>query len=255
MTNRLPISCYIVAHNEGDRIGITIGSVRDWVDEVIVVDSGSTDNTVAVCEALGARVIYNKWPGYGFQKRFAEDQCKHYWVLNLDADEEITPALRDEIIALFAADEPQMAGYILKIRDLLPGETKLAPFTHTDLRTRLYNLRKARVQAIASYDPVEIKEGKTATLNAPALHRSFRSLAHMLEKINAYTSVQANDLLKKGVTLPQVRLVTELPVAFFKCYFLRAYCLRGWRGFIYSMVFAYGRFIRIAKYIELSRNR
>ena len=87
----LPLSVFIIAKNEADRIGDTIRAVRHLTDDLVVVDSGSTDGTQEVAEALGARVIFNPWPGYGPQKRFAEEQCRHVWLLNLDADE-VVPA-------------------------------------------------------------------------------------------------------------------------------------------------------------------
>ena len=92
MTDRLPLSAFIISKNEADRISRPIKSVIDWVDEVIVVDSGSTDDTVAVAERLGARVVHHEWKGYGAQKRHGEDQCRNHWLLNLDADEEVTEA-------------------------------------------------------------------------------------------------------------------------------------------------------------------
>ena len=93
-SKKMPISCFIIARDEEQRIGRTIRSVIDWVDEVILIDSGSTDKTVEIANALGARTLFNKWPGYGPQKRFAEEQCSHDWVLNLDADEVVTQALQ-----------------------------------------------------------------------------------------------------------------------------------------------------------------
>ena len=87
----LPISVTIIAQDEADRIGMAIASVRDWVDEVVVVDSGSTDGTPEIAQSLGARVIHHDWPGYGQQKRFAEDQAQNDWILNIDADERILP--------------------------------------------------------------------------------------------------------------------------------------------------------------------
>ncbi|MET0638726.1 MAG: glycosyltransferase, partial [Hyphomicrobium sp.] len=108
---KLPLSCFIIAKNEADRIAATINSVKSWVDEVVVVDSESSDTTVSVAEAEGSRVIVQPWLGFGGQKRFAEDQCRNPWVLNLDADEVVTPALKDEIIALFAKDVPPEVAY------------------------------------------------------------------------------------------------------------------------------------------------
>ena len=96
----MALSCCIIAHNEGDRIERCIRAAQPIVDEIVVVDSGSTDDTVAKAKALGAKVFYNAWDGYGPQKRFAEDCASHDWILNLDADEVVTPELAREIAAL-----------------------------------------------------------------------------------------------------------------------------------------------------------
>ncbi|MDX2073548.1 MAG: glycosyltransferase family 2 protein [Alphaproteobacteria bacterium] len=253
MSKSLPISCFIIARNEGDRIARTIGSVAGWVDEIIVIDSGSSDDTVAVCERLGARVIFHAWPGYGLQKRFGEEQCRNNWLLNLDADEEVTPALASEIAALFSGDAPSLAGFHLKVRDLLPGEESLSHFSYTNLCLRLYDKRWARFSDSPVHDSVIVEEGGTQILEFPVLHRSFRSLAHMVEKINSYSSAQAAAMQHKKMLLPHLRLLIELPLAFVKIYCFRGYAMRGWRGFAYSVVYAFGRFLRVAKYLESSR--
>jgi glycosyltransferase involved in cell wall biosynthesis len=250
MSSKLPISVFIIAHNEVDRITAAIESVRDWVDEVIVVDSGSTDGTMSLAQSLGARVLYHEWQGYGLQKRYAEDQCRNEWLMNLDADEEVTPELAQEIADLFAGGRPLMAGYVLQIRDLLPGETKLAFKAHTNFVLRLYNRKEGRFSDSPVHDSVQIEKALTLTLKAPVLHRSFRHLTHAIDKMNSYSSVQALNLQKKGMRYPVLRLVTEFPLAFFKGYILRMYCLRGRRGFMYAMNYAFTRFIRVAKYLE-----
>ena len=246
----LPISVFIIALNEADRIHQPINSVHGWVDEIIVIDSGSTDTTVQTAESLGARVCFHAWQGYGLQKRYGEDQCKNRWLLNIDADEEITPELKAEIHSLFQNGEPSEAGFTLRIRDLLPGESKLSSFAHTNFVLRLYNRTKGRFSESPVHDSV-ITEGSTRILNAPVLHRSFRSLAHMLEKMNFYSSMQAQNLQKKGLTLPVIRMLIEIPFAFFKDYILRGYIFRGRRGFINAVMYSFARFIRIAKYLEL----
>ncbi len=98
---RIPLSVFIIAQDEEERIAKTILSVRDWVDEVIVVDSGSSDNTVSLSESLGAKTCFHKWQGYGIQKRYGESLCKNKWILNLDADEEVLDELKDDIIKRF----------------------------------------------------------------------------------------------------------------------------------------------------------
>jgi glycosyltransferase involved in cell wall biosynthesis len=251
MSVKLPISVFIIARNEADRIGVTIKSVIDWVDEVIVIDSGSEDKTVEVAESFGAKTFFNAWNGYGLQKRFGEDKCKNRWLLNIDADEEITPALADEIQQVFAAGKPQFAAYSIPVRDLLPGETELARGAHTNTCIRLYNREHARFSDSPVHDSVIVQRGQVGALTQPALHRSFRSLAHAIEKMNSYTTAQAKHLCKRRMFLPHVRLVLEFPVSFFKDYILRLYCLRGLRGFTYAIVYAFSRVVRIAKYLEL----
>ena len=121
------LSCCIIAHNEGDRIERCILAVRGIVDEVVVVDCGSTDDTVAKAEALGAKVFYNAWDGYGPQKRFAEDCAANDWILNLDADEVVTPELAREIAALMRAPGGPVAGLPLPPGDRLSGPRQAAP--------------------------------------------------------------------------------------------------------------------------------
>lgn len=251
MNAPLPISVFIIARNEADRIHVPIRSVREWVDDILVVDSGSTDATVQVAQALGARVLHHDWPGYGPQKRFAEDHCRHRWLLNIDADEEITPALAREIQALFASGEPPEAGFIFRIRDMLPGEPELSRFAHTNYVLRLYNRDKGRFSDSPVHDSVIIPEGRTRALEHPVLHRSMRSLKHVLDKINFYSSMQAENLHARGMKFPHLRMVLEIPFAFCKDYFLRGYIFRGRRGFANAVVYSFSRFIRIAKYLEL----
>lgn len=247
----LPISVFIIAKNEADRITTTIASVKDWVNEVIVIDSGSSDDTVSIATFLGAKVIYNEWEGYGLQKRFGEDECENNWILNLDADEEITPELAQEIQALFATGEPPLAGYILKVRDLLPNENKLALLAHTNHCLRLYNRDKGRFSDSPVHDSVIMQEGQAiGKLRAPVLHRSFRSISHAIEKMNSYTTAQAENLQKKGLAFSHLRLGIEFTVSFVKAYFFRLYILRGIRGIVYSNIYAFGRVVRVAKYIE-----
>lgn len=249
----LPISVFIIAKNEADRIGTTINSVKDWVDEVVVIDSGSTDDTVSVATFLGARVLYNEWEGYGLQKRFAEDECKNKWLLNLDADEEATEELAQEIKDLFVTGEPPLSGYIIKVRDMLPGEKKFAPLAHTNHCLRLYNLEKGRFSESPVHDSVIMQEGESVgRLQALICHRSFRSIAHAIEKMNSYTTAQAENLIaRSGLLFPRTRLLFEVPAAFFKAYFLRLYILRGTRGLTYAKLYAFGRVMRVAKYLEI----
>ena len=117
--SKIPISVFIIAKNEEDRIPHNLKSVVDWADEVIVIDSGSSDKTVEVATHLGAKVVYHEWQGYGPQKVFGETICKHNWLLNIDADEAVSDDLRDEMIGLFqGGKEPEIKAWRFDIRIL-----------------------------------------------------------------------------------------------------------------------------------------
>lgn len=252
MTDRLPLSAFIISKNEADRISRPIRSVVDWVDEVIVVDSGSTDDTVAVAEKLGARVVHHDWKGYGPQKRYGEEQCRNDWLLNLDADEEVTPELADEIRSKFTDGSYGTAdGWRIMIRDMYAHEEAPAPWAYGYHQIRLYDRRKGRFSASPVHDTVRPEEGATIdNLTGIMAHRSIRSLDFQVGKYNRYSGMQVEDMRARGRKLPRSRLLTEFPVSFFKAYFVRKYRKYGWWGFILSVNYAHARFLRVAKAYE-----
>src|SRR3954467_9899119 len=155
----LPLSVFIIAANEADRIGDTIQAVRELTDDLVVVDSGSSDGTQALAERLGARVISNPWPGYGPQKRFAEEQCRHEWLLNVDADEVAPPDLAREIRALFGEGGPGRAAYKIGIAEIFPGEEQLHPWAYTLPPVRLYRKDRGRYSPSLVHDRVALDPG------------------------------------------------------------------------------------------------
>ena len=246
MTEKLPVSVFIIAKNEADRIPLTIRSVRDWVDEVIVIDSGSEDDTVKVAESLGATATFNEWRGYGPQKVFGEALCRNDWILNLDADEEITPELAAEIRDLFAGDSPCSA-YRLHILPIHSYQETGHKWTATQKPVRLYRKSKAGFKDSTVHDSVVVREGATGTLKGMVNHRSFRSLAHHVEKVNSYSSAQAEDLHRRGRNPSRIELVVVPVFAFLKQYLLRREFVNGIDGVITSYMYAFQRFIRLAK--------
>lgn len=244
----LPLSIFIITKNEADRLPKTLESIKDLSDDVVVVDSGSTDETVTVAEKSGARVVFNPWKGYGPQKCFAETLCKHHWLLNLDADEALSTELAWEIRELFANGAPtEAACYALDIRMVLPHESRPRLFAANNVVKRLYDKRRAGFKDSPVHDSVVVREGQVARLKHPVLHRSFRGLTHEVEKINRYTSMQAEDFRKKGKRPFALRLLTEPITAFLKAYFLRRYFAYGVEGFTQSIVYAFSRTLRLAK--------
>lgn len=246
----LPVSVTIIAQNEADRIGDTILSVRDWVDEVIVVDSGSTDETLRVAESLGAKVFVRKWEGYGQQKRYAEDQTRNDWQFNLDADERVSDALREEIIAAFQNAQTMADAYAVPIKDRFHLTGKISHYTPF-YPVRLYRKSVGRYRNDPVFDRVELPDSaQKAALSAPLIHDSIRSFQHKLLKMDAYTEKQVRAFTGKRRPPSRWRIVTEFPFNFLKGYFIRGYCLDGFMGFIYSVNYAYSRFYRLVRLYE-----
>lgn len=251
--NKLPVSVFIIAKNEADRIPVVIRAVRDWVDEVIVVDSGSADDTVAVSESLGACVVFNAWPGYGPQKVFAESLCRNRWLLNLDADEEVSPELVTEIRAAFAAGEPEKVAFTLPILPLYPFQDSGHPWTAFHHPVRLYSRDHAGFKDKLVHDSVVVRGGTIGHFKGMVVHRSFRSLAHHIDKVNSYSSAQAEVLAARGRDPGLLALLLLPLLAFLKQYFLRREFVNGVDGIVVSHMYAFQRFIRLAKTRERRR--
>lgn len=246
---RVPISVFIIARNEADRIHRTIESVRAWADEVVVIDSGSTDATVAVCEALGARVLFNAWNGYGPQKRFGEDVCRNDWLLNLDADEEIDADLARAIVAAFAggAPQPDCAAFRLFWKNIHftdDAPRRLAPRRGF---VRLYDRRRARFHPSIVHDSVIVDAGSRVR-DLPqglVLHRSFRSFTHFHDKLMEYAAWQARDMIERGRRPSRLRVALEPLVSFYRMYVMRRNFIYGRDGVVMSALYARVRYARM----------
>ena len=144
MNNKLPISCFIIAQDEADRITNTIESVIDFVDEVIVIDSGSTDGTQDLARQLGCKVFFNQWKGYGPQKRFGEDCAKNEWLLNLDADEYLSDEIKSEILQIFDDNNNHYNFFSMKVTSIYSNWKRPRIFSASHECVRLYNKRFGR---------------------------------------------------------------------------------------------------------------
>ena len=237
------ITCTIVAVDEADRIERTIRSVAGLVDEVLVVDSGSQDGTVALCERLGAKVIHNSFTGFGPQKRFAEEQAGCDWILNLDADEWLSDALRDELAEVLLKPLPPTRCFRTRIRVVYPRRETPAPFAYFHNYVRLYNRTTTRMRDSLTHDEVEGTDD-TVQLKSDILHKSYRDFAHIVTKSIAYYELQRVEGIKaRGADF--LRLWGEFPFQFFKYYLLRRHVFGGADGFAYATALAMGRWARI----------
>ncbi|MGF1619174.1 MAG: glycosyltransferase family 2 protein [Rhodomicrobiaceae bacterium] len=251
----LPISAFIITRNEEARLPAALAALRDWIDEIIVVDSGSTDRTVEIAKAAGATVLHRRWTGYGPQKLFAEQHCRNEWVLNIDADEVVTASLAREIKGLFgAAKLPEPGAFKVKILTVYPGDAEPRPFANDYNVVRLYHRSAGRFRDHPVYDRVVLSTGITPRqLNAPIFHHSYISFEHVIEKSNTFSSFRSAHSKPRSPTLLTIRLLTEFPVNFIKSYIFRRHCTGGWKGFYFSLCHAFMRTSRIAKMLEQSQ--
>ncbi|MEM8813641.1 MAG: glycosyltransferase family 2 protein, partial [Pseudomonadota bacterium] len=249
--NAIPVSCFIIAFDEADRIERTIRAVAPLVSEVVVVDSGSTDGTPDLCRSLGARVISNPWPGYGPQKRFAEAACRHDWVLNLDADEVLTDPLKDEIRTLFRQGEPDWPFFRFKVVTVYPGHEKPRLWADWYNVLRLYDRRHGGFRDSLVHDSVVPGEIKPRDLAGIAHHYCYRSLEHLAAKQDRYTKLQSLELRKPKAYLA-TRLIAEFPLSFFKYYVLRRQFTGGAFGLGVASILAYYRTVRIWRLLKAS---
>lgn len=254
---RIPISVFIICKNEADRVHLPISSTRDLVDEIIVIDSGSTDGTMEIAQKLGAdKVVFNEWPGYGPQKVYGETLCRNDWLLNLDADEAISPELAIELRAMFEnGSTPAPALYAINNIMVFPHETAPRRFSPSHHFVRLYDRRVAGFKDSTVHDSVIAKGAAlpVVRLKHAILHSGFRNYRHMIEKMNFYSDMQAQDMHKRGKKVSSLRLVFEAPVMFFKAYFGRGYWRFGSEGVVHSLFYAFARTMRLAKLRELGK--
>jgi glycosyltransferase involved in cell wall biosynthesis len=251
----IPISVFIIAKNEADRIAPIICAAKKFADEILVIDSNSNDETKKISEKNNAKVINNNWQGYGQQKIFGENQCRNQWLLNIDADEEVSEELAQEIIEIFSKNIPEdVAGFRVKIVNKFRFENRPKKYAYFYNQLRLYRKDLAGFKNSSIHDSVKLKSEnnfKILQLKNIIYHQSFRSFSHWLDKINYYSSMQAQDAFLKNKNTSFLKIFLSPILAFFKAYFIRRYFIYGQDGLIYSAIFAYSRFTKAIKTREL----
>jgi len=239
----------VITRDEAANILAALDSVS-WADELVVVDSGSTDETVALARQRTDRVLVREWSGYSSQKNYAAEQASHDWVLSLDADERVTPALADEIRALLNG-EPAARGYAIPRVSFYLGKWIRTTDWYPDHQLRLYD-RRAASWAGDVHEGVRVA-GVVGRLRAEFQHTPYRDISHHLQTIDRYTTLAARQLLERGRTVGMGGLAARPLAAFLRNYVARG----GWRdgpvGLVVSILNSYYVFLKFAKLWELAR--
>jgi glycosyltransferase involved in cell wall biosynthesis len=244
------VSVTIITLNEAEQVAAAIDSAA-WADEILLVDSGSTDGTPDIARAKGVTVLGREWSGYVDQKNFAAERASYDWIFSLDADERIPPALATEIRALVAR-EPPMRGYrVPRVAHYMGRWIRTTDF-YPDYQTRLYDRRTGRWNGKYVHESVRV-DGPIGQLQNELEHYSYRDLRDQLERINRYSTLSALKMRDGGRRAGLLDLMVQPPAAFLRNYVLRRGFLDGTAGFTISVMNTYYVFLKFAKLWELQQ--
>ncbi len=217
------ITATIIAFNEAENIRAACESVT-WADEILVVDSESTDATREIAEDCGSRVIVNPWPGFSKQKQFAVDAASHDWIFSLDADERVSPQLRSSIDKLRESDESQFAdGYRIARRAFYMGRWIKGGGWYPDYQLRMFNRQRGRWGDRVIHESIVMDGGaRVETLPGDLLHYSMRDPDHHRRMIDErYAPLGAQQMLKDGKRTSSLQMATAGPLAFIRSFILK----------------------------------
>ncbi len=251
MAAREALSVVIITFNNADTLERCLREV-DWAEEVLVLDSGSDDDTVAIAERHGARVATHPFDDFGPQKQRAIDMARHDWVLNLDADEILSPGTRAVIEQALVS--PQAAGFRLPRRERMFW-TVQHPLSRRNAHLRLFDRRRGRMNDVEVHAAVAV-DGPVETLHkADFVNDGDADIATRVDKINRYSSGLVANKLRRGQRFTGLRMVLYPPMFFLRQFLLKRYCLNGWAGFVASVTGAFYVFLKYAKLHEARQNR
>ena len=237
------LSVIIITKNESDHIGRCLKSVS-WADEIIVLDSGSTDDTVSICKQFTPHVYETDWPGFGPQKQRALDKATGDWVLSIDSDEQITEELKLEIQQAVKTDA--ITGFEIPRLSSYCGRQIKHGGWWPDHVLRLFQRNAGHVTDSLVHERI-IVEGTTGRLKSPILHESFTSAEEVLSKINSYSSLNAKMLNGKNAQSSLAKAILRASWTFFRTYIIKASFLDGEQGLMLAISNAEGAYYKYVK--------
>lgn len=252
----MKLSAIVITRNEEANLERCLRSV-DWADEIIVVDSGSTDKTVEIAKSFSATVFNPEWKGFGPGKQYALEQASGDWIISIDADEEVSFTLKGEIIELIK-EEPEYSGYCIPRKTQFLGKWILHSGWYPDYVLRLFRKSAGRFTPALVHEKVELN-GPAGRLNNPLLHYSYPTLEDYVRKLDHYSTLRAAELFQAGKRCTVYCLTVKPVLSFFRKLIFQSGWRDGWEGFLIASLTSAGTLLKYAKlrslYIEADKNR
>lgn len=245
---KLPVTAFLVTFNEAHNIVDCLSSV-DWCDEIVVVDSGSTDETVALARRFTDRVVTRPWEGHVKQKGHALSLSRNEWVFLIDADERVSPALKASIRAALEAPPNGLAGYRVPRHTFYLNRWIDHGGWYPDYKLRLFRKSSGRIAGVNPHEQVLV-DGAVGDLRGDLIHYTYRNLSHQLRTIDYFSDVEAENFLVTGARPRLWRMLLHPPVKFLETYVLKRGFLDGMPGLIISAASAFYVFMKYAKLWE-----
>jgi len=246
---RLKISVYMITRNNERTLEKALASVT-WADEIVVVDSFSTDKTLEICRRFTDRVIQRPWPGFREQYQHAADLTTHPWVMFIDADEEISQELADEIQPVVKEGEKSFDGFIIYRRTYYLGRWIRLGAWYPDYEIRLYRREKGRWEG--GLHAKIVVDGNVGSLKHEILHHTYRDISDQIRTLDLYSRIEAEDMLKAGERFRLFKLLFRPPFRLLKEYLLKQGFRDGIPGVVIIVATMFYVFIKHAKLWELT---
>ena len=244
------VSVTIITKNEEANIERCLKSLN-WADEIVVVDSGSEDDTVEICKKYNCNIIETEWQGFGRTKKFAADSAKYDWIFSIDADEEATPELTDEIKQIL--QNPKLNGYRIKRKSFYLGRMINHCGWSNDYPFRLFNRKFGNFNEKEVHESVKLK-GEVGKIESPILHYTYPTIALHIEKTNRYSSLQAIEMKEREKEYSILSALLLGIYKFINMYFIRLGFLDGKEGFMLCSIASFGVYLKYIKLRELNKN-
>ncbi len=250
----MKISTVIITYNEEDRLSDALASLQGVADEIVVVDSYSADRTTEIARAAGARVWQNRFEDYGRQKNFAMEKAAHEWILNIDADERVSPELKRAVSDLKGKDVPgSVSAFAIKRKTFYLGRWIRHSGWYPDRKVRLFRKSAATWQGRV-HERLSVN-GDVANLPGDILHFTYRDIGDHVRRLERYSSFQAEEIVKKGKKCLYLCLLLLPPVTFLRHFIWKLGFIDGFPGLVIATVQSWGTALKYLKAIALKRRQ